>query len=81
MRPWSRGFRSRWTCSTPRAASTAAVDLIVLDDSGEASRGATNTRRLLNQENVILMINASLWAKFGQLIADTPRAGVPLLFA
>lgn len=57
------------------------VDLVVLDDSGEASRGATNTRRLLNQDNVILMVNASLSATFAPMIADTSRAGVPLMFA
>lgn len=57
------------------------IELVVLDDSGEASRGATNTRRLLNQENVILLINASLSATFAPMIADTTRAGVPLLFA
>lgn len=58
-----------------------AVDLIVLDDSGEASKGATNTRRLLNQEDVILLVNASLSATFAPMIADTSRAGVPLMFA
>lgn len=57
------------------------VDLVVLDDSGEASRGATNTRRLLNEENVILLINASLSATFAPMIADTTRSGVPLMFA
>jgi ABC-type branched-subunit amino acid transport system substrate-binding protein len=57
------------------------VELIVLDDSGEASRGATNTRRLLNQEDVILLVNASLSATFAPMIADARRAGVPLLFA
>jgi len=57
------------------------VDLIVLDDTGEASRGATNTRRLLNQENVSLIINASLSSTFAPMMADATRAGVPLLFA
>lgn len=57
------------------------VDLIVLDDTGEASRGAANTRRLLNQENVSLIINASLSSTFAPMMADATRAGVPLLFA
>lgn len=57
------------------------VELIVLDDSGEASRGATNSRRLLGQEDVVLMINASLSSTFAPMMADAARAGVPLLFA
>lgn len=57
------------------------VDLIVLDDTGEPSRGATNSRRLLGQDNVSLMINASLSSTFAPMIADAQRAGVPLLFA
>lgn len=57
------------------------VELIVLDDSGEASRGAANVRRLLNQERVSLLINASLSATYAPMMADTQRARVPLLFA
>jgi ABC-type branched-subunit amino acid transport system substrate-binding protein len=57
------------------------VELIVLDDTGEPSRGATNSRRLLGQEGVSLMINASLSSTFAPMIADAQRAGVPLLFA
>lgn len=57
------------------------VELIVLDDTGEPSRGATNSRRLLGQEEVILMINSSLSSTFAPMIADAQRAGVPLLFA
>lgn len=57
------------------------VDLIVLDDSGEPSRGATNSRRLLGQEDVILMVNSSLSSTYAPMIADATRAGVPLLFA
>ena len=57
------------------------VQLIVLDDSGEASRGAVNARRLLNQEQVSLLINASLSSTYAPMIADATRAGVPLLFA
>ncbi|MBN8292916.1 ABC transporter substrate-binding protein [Rhodobacter sp. NTK016B] len=57
------------------------VELIVLDDSGEPSRGATNSRRLLGQEDVVLMINASLSSTYAPMMADARRAGVPLLFA
>lgn len=57
------------------------VTLIVLDDSGEPSRAATNSRRLLGQERVILMLNASLSSTYAAMMADAARAGVPLLFA
>ena len=57
------------------------VQLIVLDDSGEASRGAVNARRLLNQEEVSLLINASLSSTYSPMISDASRADVPLLFA
>ena len=57
------------------------VELIVLDDSGEASRAATNVRRLLNQDEVILLLNASLSSTFAPMIADAGRAQVPVIFA
>lgn len=57
------------------------VELVVLDDSGEASRAATNVRRLLNQDQVILLLNASLSSTFAPMIADATRAQVPVLFA
>ena len=57
------------------------IDLIVLDDSGEPSRGVTNSRRLLGQERVSLMMNASLSSTNAPMMADAARAGVPLLFA
>lgn len=58
-----------------------AVNLIIMDDSGEASRGATNARRLLGQDNVSLLINSSLSSTFAPMMADAARAEVPLLFA
>lgn len=57
------------------------IELIVLDDTGEASRGAANARRLLNQENVSLIINASLSSTYAPMMADATRARVPMLFA
>ncbi|WP_137390989.1 ABC transporter substrate-binding protein [Rhodoligotrophos defluvii] len=57
------------------------IDLILLDDQGEPSKAAANTKRLINQDQVVLLVNASLSSTFAPMIADSVRAGVPLLFA
>lgn len=58
-----------------------AVRLVVLDDSAEPSRAATNAKRLLNQDKVILLMNASLSSTYAPMVAEAKRAGVPLYFA
>ena len=67
--------------NTAGGSDGRTVEPIVLDDSGEASKGAANTRRLLSQDRVSLLINASLSSTFAPMMADATRAGVPLLFA
>jgi branched-chain amino acid transport system substrate-binding protein len=57
------------------------VKLIVLDDQGEPSRGATNARRLVTQDKVNVLIGAGPSATNAPLIAESERAGVPLVFA
>lgn len=57
------------------------IRLVVQDDSAEPSRAAANTKKLLTQDNVILMINASLSSTYAPVVAETKRANVPLLFA
>jgi branched-chain amino acid transport system substrate-binding protein len=59
----------------------ATVRLILQDDQGEASRGAANASRLISQDQVMLLINASLSSTYAPMIAETRRAGIPLLFA
>ncbi len=56
------------------------INLIVLDDSAEPSKAAANAKRLLTQENVVLMINSSLSSTFAPTVAEAKRAQVPLLF-
>src|SRR5690606_30723675 len=36
------------------------IRLIIADDQGQASRAAANARKLLTQDNVVLLMNASL---------------------
>jgi branched-chain amino acid transport system substrate-binding protein len=57
------------------------VQLVIQDDQGQPSNAAANTKRLLTQANVMLMINTSLSSTYAPVIAETQRAGVPLLFA
>jgi len=57
------------------------INLVIQDDSAEPSRATANVKRLLTQDNAILIINASLSSTYGPVVAETKRAGVPLLFA
>ncbi|NBS65981.1 MAG: ABC transporter substrate-binding protein [Betaproteobacteria bacterium] len=57
------------------------IQLIIADDQGEPSRAAANAKKLLNQDRVVLLINSSLSSTYAPVVADSKRAGVPLLFA
>jgi ABC-type branched-subunit amino acid transport system substrate-binding protein len=56
------------------------VRLNILDDQAEPSRAAANAKRLLTQDNVILLILSSLSSTYAPVVAETKRANVPLLF-
>ncbi len=57
------------------------VNLILQDDSAEPGKSTANAKKLLTQDNVILLINASLSSTYAPVVAEAKRAGVPLLFA
>jgi branched-chain amino acid transport system substrate-binding protein len=57
------------------------IELILQDDSAEPSKATANAKKLLTQDNVVLLINASLSSTYAPVIAEAKRAGVPLLFA
>lgn len=57
------------------------VQLVLQDDSAEASKAAANAKKLITQDNVVLLINASLSSTYAPVVAEAKRAGVPLLFA
>lgn len=59
----------------------AMVDLILQDDGAEPSRAAANAKRFITRDGVVMMLNASLSSTFAPSIAETRRAGVPLIFA
>jgi branched-chain amino acid transport system substrate-binding protein len=56
------------------------VNLILQDDSAEPSKAAANVKRLLSQDNVPVLVNASLSSTYAPMLAETKRAGVPVLF-
>ena len=57
------------------------VNLVIQDDCAQPSKAAANAKKLLTQDNAVLMINASLSSTYAPVIAEAKNAGVPLLFA
>ena len=57
------------------------IKLIIQDDSAQPSKAATNVKKLITQDNVVLLVNATLSTTYAPVIAEAKRAGVPLLFA
>ena len=57
------------------------IQLIIQDDSAEPSKAAANVKKLITQDNVVLLVNATLSTTYAPVIAEAKRAGVPLLFA
>src|SRR5712691_2181138 len=57
------------------------VRIILQDDAAEPSKAAANAKKLITQDNIVLLINASLSSTYAPTVAEAKRAGVPLLFA
>jgi len=57
------------------------INLILQDDAAEPGKATANAKKLLGQDNVILLLNASLSSTFPPVVAEAKRAGVPVLFA
>lgn len=58
-----------------------SIELLIQDDGAEPSRAAANAKRFLTQDGVVLMINSSLSSTYAPVMAESKRAGVPLMFA
>src|SRR3984893_12217119 len=56
------------------------IQLNILDDQAEPSKAAANAKRLLTQDNVILLILSSLSSTYAPVLVETKRANVPLMF-
>ena len=57
------------------------INLILQDDSAEPGKATANAKKLITQDNVLLMLNASLSSTYAPVVAEAKRAGVPVLFA
>ena len=57
------------------------INLILQDDAAEPGKATANAKKLLAQDNVVLLLNASLSSTFPPVLAEAKRAGVPVLFA
>src|SRR6476646_11560940 len=57
------------------------IKLVIEDDGAQPSKAAANTKKLITQDNVVLMVNASLSSTYAPVIAESKSANVPLLFA
>jgi ABC-type branched-subunit amino acid transport system substrate-binding protein len=57
------------------------IRLVIQDDSAEPSKAAANAKKLVTQDNVVLLINATLSTTYAPVVAEAKRAEVPLLFA
>ena len=57
------------------------IKLVLEDDQGEASRAGANVKKLLTEDNMLLLMNASLSSTYPPMVTAAQRAGVPLWFA
>ena len=88
-RPAVQHLRARRRCAAHlyrprqrrRRRQRPKIKLILEDDGAKPSKAAANTKKLITQDKVVLMVNASLSSTYAPVIAETKNAGVPLLFA
>jgi ABC-type branched-subunit amino acid transport system substrate-binding protein len=57
------------------------INLILQDDSAQPGKAAANAKKLITQDKVILLLDASLSSTYAPVTAETKQANVPLLFA
>jgi branched-chain amino acid transport system substrate-binding protein len=56
------------------------IKLLIRDDQSEATKAAANVKRLLEEDNVLLLINESASSTYQPTMAASRRAERPLLF-
>jgi len=57
------------------------VEVLVRDNQSEPSRAATDVQTFVNNEDLLLMITASLSSTYAPTMSESKRKGVPVLFA
>jgi branched-chain amino acid transport system substrate-binding protein len=56
------------------------IKLVIQDDSAEPSKAAANAKKLLTQDNAILLVSASVSSTYAPIVNEAKRANVPILF-
>lgn len=57
------------------------INLVIEDDGAQPSKAAANTKKLISQDNAVLVVNASLSSTYAPMIAESKASNVPILFA
>ena len=57
------------------------IKLVIQDDSAEPSKAVANAKKLVSQDNAILLVNASLSSTYAPVVAESRNSKTPLLFA
>ena len=57
------------------------IKLAIEDDSAQPSKAAANAKKILNEDNPVLLLNASLSSTYAPVITEAKNAGVPLMFS
>jgi branched-chain amino acid transport system substrate-binding protein len=57
------------------------INLILLDDSAQPARAAANATRLITDEKVVLLLNASLSSTYAPVVGESQKSNTPLIFA
>src|SRR6188472_3685408 len=47
------------------------ITLVIEDDDAQPSKAAANTKKLISQDNAILVVNASLTSSYAPIIAES----------
>ena len=57
------------------------IKLAIEDNSAQPSKAAANAKKILSEDNPVLLLNASLSSTYAPVIAEAKNAGVPLMFS
>src|SRR4029434_4724080 len=59
-----------------RGVNRRKVNLVLTDASAEPSKAAANAKKLLTQDNAVLLVNASLSSTYAPVMTEAKNAGV-----
>jgi branched-chain amino acid transport system substrate-binding protein len=56
------------------------IRLVIRDDQSDATKGAANVKRLIEEDNVLLLVNDSASTTYQPTMAEVRRSEIPVLF-